>query len=226
MIPRVLKSTLRKVGGLVSTDPDRFLSDVTGLVHVGANTGQERAEYQAHGLKVLWIEPIPEVFARLSQNIAAFPRQRAFQALITDIDDKVYDFHVSSNNGESSSILELKHHRDIWPTVTHASSLPIKSVTLASFYKRERIAAADYQALVMDTQGSELLVLRGAAALLSGFQYIKTEVPDFESYAGCCQLSDMAEFMTGNGFKELSRQRFAKRDGGGSYYNITFKRRG
>ena len=59
--------------------------------------------------------------------------------------------------------------------------------------------------LIMDTQGSELLVLKGAIPVFQNFTYIKTEVPDFESYKGCCQLKDLQTFLKQYDFTELSR---------------------
>src|SRR5665213_2643311 len=61
-----------------------FLAKVPGVIHVGANTGQERDLYQSHGVGVVWVEPIPNVFDQLVKNIAAYPAQRAFKALLTD----------------------------------------------------------------------------------------------------------------------------------------------
>lgn len=204
--------------------PDRFFGDVSGVVHVGANTGQERKLYGRLGLRVLWIEPIPEVFAVLEENLRDYPSQRAVQSLVTDKDGAEYRFNVASNNGASSSILELAQHKDIWPQVHFTKTLILQSVTLATLFEREHIDASAYQALVMDTQGSELLVLQGAVPTLRNFKYIKTEVPDFESYAGCCQLKDIEEFMFQHGFEELSRNRFASRSDGGNYFDIVFKR--
>ena len=203
--------------------PDRFLADISGVLHVGANTGQERKLYDRLGLQVLWIEPIPEVFAQLEANLKGLPNQRAIQSLVTDRDDGEYQFNVASNNGASSSILELSQHKDIWPQVRFTRTISLKSTTLASLFERERVDATAYQALVMDTQGSELLVLKGAIALLRNFSHIKIEVPDFESYAGCCQLADIEAFMTLHGFTEISRRKFASRPQGGSYFDIVFK---
>ena len=76
--------------------------------------------------------------------------------------------------------------------------------------------------LLMDTQGSELLVLQGAVFILKNFTYIKTEVPDFEAYKGCCQLGDLNEFLSHHGFKEIIRNKFASHPNGGSYYMILF----
>jgi hypothetical protein len=42
-------------------DPYRFLRRTKGVVHVGANEGQERDIYARYNLNVLWIEPLPDV---------------------------------------------------------------------------------------------------------------------------------------------------------------------
>ena len=205
--------------------PDAFLRDVSGVIHVGANAGQERHYYQAHGLRVVWIEPIPEIFAQLMANLKSFRGQLGLQALVTDIDGKEYRFHIANNNGASSSILDFKHHVDIWPDVAYTTAITLTSTTLTSLLDRERIDLHDYQALVMDTQGSELLVLRGSIPILRNFEYIKTEVPDFEAYEGCCQLADIAAFMREHGYEEYSRHRFASRPAGGSYFDIVYRRK-
>ena len=44
------------------------LSQCRGVIHVGANSGQERKVYARLGLDVLWIEPIPGVFAELCES--------------------------------------------------------------------------------------------------------------------------------------------------------------
>ena len=54
---------------------------------------------------------------------------------------------------------------------------------------------------MLDTQGAELLVLKGAAGLLHRFQFIKVEAADFESYAnGCRVLRKSLIFSTSTGF--------------------------
>jgi FkbM family methyltransferase len=205
-------------------DHDQFLNGVSGVVHVGANLGQERSLYSTLGLSVVWVEPILEVFTQLKANLRGFNNQLAFQALVTDVDDKEYEFHIANNSGASSSILALKQHKDIWPDVHYTSTRVLKSVTLATLLKMEHLDPSKYQALIMDTQGSELLVLQGSLRVLSGFKFIKTEVPDFESYEGCCQLSDIDAFMTAHGFKEIHRKKFASRADGGSYFDIVYQR--
>ncbi len=224
MIVNKLRAWLRPLRIAFAKNSDGFLRDVSGVVHVGANAGQERYIYDDYGLNVLWVEPIPEVFTQLKANIRNLKNQLAVQALVTDLDDKEYVFHIANNNGASSSILDLKHHRDIWPSVDYTTTVKLKSTTLPSLLEREGIDVSGYDALIMDTQGSELLVLRGSVPVLRHFKFIKTEVPDFESYEGCCQLSDMDSFLSEHGFKEFSRRKFASRAEGGSYFDVIYKR--
>lgn len=224
MLCSAAMSVLRRIRRWFAPDPNRFLRSVHGVVHVGANVGQERELYRRHDLDVLWIEPIPEVFATLTANLAGFPRQRAIEALVTDRDGEPYQFNIANNGGESSSILALKEHRDVWPKVNFTKSLTLHSTTLASLLARERVDPTRYDALVMDTQGSELLVLKGAEPVLAQFRFIKTEVPDFEAYEGCARLDDIDRFLTARGFKELARHRFASRSAGGSYFDVVYGR--
>jgi len=203
---------------------NNFLNYVTGVIHIGANTGQERELYSRLGLHVIWIEPIPRIFSQLLENIANINHQIAFKRLITDKDDEEYELHISNNSGMSSSIFDLKEHRSIWPDVKYTSILKMNSVTLWSFCLREHINPIHYQALVLDAQGSELLILKGCSNLLYNFKYIKVEVPDFESYDGCCQLKDIQEFLDPF-YLEVSRKRFAARLNVGNYFDIVYERR-
>lgn len=216
---------LHRLKSLFTRDPDRFLKEVSGVIHVGANIGQERATYQAFGLQVIWIEPIPDVFQTLQANLAGYPGQRALQYLVTDQDDAECTLHIANNAGQSSSILDLKMHKEIWPQIAYERDITLRSTTLTSLLQKERVNATDYQALILDTQGSELLVLKGAGAILSGFRFVKLEVADFESYKGCCQVRDIEEFLRPRGFVEFARRKFAERPGGGSYYDIIYERK-
>lgn len=203
---------------------NRFLKDVSGVIHIGANAGQERELYQRHNLDVIWIEANPEIYSRLEFNIAEYEKQSAYNSLMTDIDGRGYKFHISNNNGHSSSIFELKEHKNIWPNVDYEKCIEIESMTLASFFEKERFDPGKYGALVIDTQGSELLVLKGSLPVLQNFKYIKVEVADFEIYEGCCQLSDINDFMNENGYEEQNRKNFTSVAGVGNCFDVVYKK--
>lgn len=202
----------------------RFLDDARGVVHVGANIGQERDTYALSGLPVIWVEPVEDIYAQLCENISTYPKQQAFCRLVTDRDGARYNFNIASNGGGSSSIFDLKLHRDIWPNVRFEQSVELESITLTTLFAREHLDAQQYDVLVMDTQGSELLVLQGAEAMLGNFRYIRTEAADFEAYAGCCQVDDLSDYLRKHGFRELHRRSFAESAAGGRYYDMLFER--
>lgn len=213
-----------KILNRLKRKPDFFLKNIKGLVHIGANEGQERTKYAEHDLSVVWIEPIPEVFQKLQSNLKDFPKQKALELLVSDTDDKEYQFNVASNNGASSSILELGEHAELYPSISYTHQLTLKGTTLKTLIEREGWNNDHYQGLVLDTQGSELSILKSAGEELLMFRYIETEVADFASYKGCCTLVEMDAYLTGMGFKQVACMRFASKPGLGSYYNVTYAR--
>lgn len=202
---------------------DSFLHDVTGLIHVGASVGQERQHYADHGLVVLWVEPIPWVFDELSSNIEPFSNQQAIQCLITDQNNAEYSFNIASNAGMSSSIFDLALHTEVWPSIHYTGTLRLRSKTLPAVLDEHLVDRSKYQALVLDTQGAELLILKGAESILHDFRFIKTEVADFECYRGGCVLSNIETFLALHGFRECAREKFADRAGGGSCYDVVYQ---
>ena len=208
--------------GTVLADIDGFLRDAKGVVHIGANIGQEREMYNKLELRVLWIEPIPQLFNVLKQNIERYPKQRALQYLLTDQVQKAYEFKISNNMGRSSSIFDLAEHRTIWPHIDYIGTVTLRSETFNSMCEKERINLEHYDALVLDTQGSEFLVLKGAEAVLGHFKFIKVEAADFEAYSGCCRVQDIADYLAGFGFQETLRTEQASHPGGGKYFEIVY----
>ena len=80
---------------------------------------------------------------------------------------------MANNGGASSSILELAQHRDVWPSVDYEQTIPLESVTLGTFIEKHAIDLQGFDALILDTQGSELLILQGregAFASISVYQ--------------------------------------------------------
>jgi len=211
-----LTPLLKRIYHRVLPGPHFFLRRIKGLIHIGAHVGQETNRYAENDLNVLWVEPNPEIFPILVENIKNHPRQRAVPALLTDVEGQSYPFHISSNNGASSSILGVGRHEEIWPEVSMTKTITVESTTLASLVKRENLDMANYDGLVIDTQGTELLVLKGGAALLNRFKFIRAEAADFELYKDCCRLADLDSFLGEHGFRRIRTYPFAQKAGVGS----------
>jgi FkbM family methyltransferase len=180
-----------------------FIKHSKGVIHVGANTGQARDIYAQAGLPVVWIEAISDVCRRLADNVARYPNQRALNYLIADKDDHPYMFKVASNDGQSSSIFDFGKHTEIWPDIAYTHTAYIKGYTLKTVLRQNAVKLDEYDTLILDTQGSELLVLKGAESILDKFNFIRAEACDFELYKGGCLLKDLDEYLIPRGFERV-----------------------
>ena len=202
---------------------DAYLPNVTGVIHIGAHTGQESDQYLQHQLDVLWIEANPNLMPSLQKTIRSRPQQQAICYLVSDRDVETVDFHVADNNGASSSIFQIADHEKIWPKVGISHMVQLASHTLPSIMKTEMINIDRFQCLSLDTQGSELKILKGAEQILERFLFIKVEAADFNSYQGGCTLSEIQDFLNSRGFAEIARHRFAHMPEVGSYFDVLFQ---
>jgi FkbM family methyltransferase len=209
-ISRTASSLFSKIKG----DPDFFLKCCSHIIHVGANSGQERELYHSYGLSVDWIEPIPAVYEQLVHNIQSYPKQVAIKALLTDHGGDTVKLNIATNCGASSSIFDLALHRDIWPEIDYVGHLQFQSETL-DWLLEQRVVRSPVDAIIIDTQGSELLVLKGAEAALRGISYLKVEAADFESYKGGTTVEAIETFLKERSFRLLRKTKFAQHPSGG-----------
>lgn len=201
-----------------------FLEHASGVIHVGANIGQERQVYAERDLPVIWIEPLDGIFERLCEHIADYPKQMALQYLITDEDGKEYGFGIANNGAQSSSIYDFELHREIWPEVHYLGMTTLSSMTLKTVMQRHVVDPAIYNTLILDVQGAELLVLKGAGEYLEQFKWIRAECADYEIYKGACQLKDLDEYLQPRGFERVDLWRGAGRPEVGYCYEALYRR--
>lgn len=178
---------------------------IRGVLHIGANSGQEAAHYSMLGLKVIWIEADPHVCSALRANIALFPNQFAYQCLASDVDGQVVDFHVASNEGGSSSILkpDSKEFSKEWPTIKEVSSVRLTTCRLETLLKQQGCAFEDVNLIVADVQGYELPVLRGLGSLLASFEAVISELNWTPMYEGATKPYELEAFLASHGFVRL-----------------------
>lgn len=172
---------------------------ITGILHVGAHTGEEAESYQHCGVnKVVWIEGNPELIPALKDHVVPYGHQ-VIQALVTDHED-IIPFNVT-NNFQSSSIFEFGTHTVVSPDVVFTKQIRLRSVRL------DKLAAnndfSDLNFLNMDLQGAELLALEGMGGLLKQFDYIYTEVNVDELYVNCARLPELDAFLHAQSFQRV-----------------------
>lgn len=189
-----------------------------GVLHVGANVGEERDVYLELGIKnQIWIEANPLIFLKLQVNLKDNPEAKALNYCISDKEEEVI-FHVSSNGSQSSSILELGTHAIVHPDVSYVMDIPMKAYPISQLYNAmaygrgpqpngkpgmEGYCQFDLDFLNIDLQGAELKALKGMGNLLHQFKWAYLEVNQAELYKGCALVCEIDEYMGTFGFKRV-----------------------
>lgn len=175
-----------------------------GVIHVGAHQAGEMEEYLRIGFaKILYVEANPALIPALREKAKAYPgKVYVVHAAASDADGFVR-LRVTSMD-QSSSILPLGKHREIYPSIREVSQVEVRSRRLDTILAEEELSAADFNFLNLDIQGAELMALRGSSALLAGIEAVNTEVNLQELYQGAALLEELEGFMSGKGFNRAA----------------------
>lgn len=182
-----------------------------GVLHIGAHRGQESALYAKFGKPVIWFEAIPEVAKDLSERLRGVRSQVVHQVCLAESDDEEIEFHISSNDGQSSSILpfgsEVTGKRGAFRNLglRTTSRLALKTRSLDSFMHEIGAPAHQFNHWVVDVQGAELLVLKGARQSLQECRSLLVETSTIDLYDGGSSFADVNEFLSSHGFRALWR---------------------
>jgi len=172
-----------------------------GVLHLGANEGQEAEIYYNHSVKeVIWIEAHRPTFEKLQENVKDIPGTTCIQACVSDRYGETY-FNVSNNDSQSSSLLELGHHSIIHPEVHYVDKIPIKTFRVDDLLKDFKIEGEWF--LNADLQGGELPALKGMGELLNKFKWCYLEVNKKETYIGCATIDKIDDYLKGFGFERI-----------------------
>jgi FkbM family methyltransferase len=170
------------------------------LIQVGASGGQELEDFINAGVTdAIFIEPLDMPFSVLKHRVQNIPSYVPFQALVTATNGKKFNFHIASNGGQSSSILEPSGHLDKYPFVNFPDTIELTGYrldTLIAHLRNEKILKFEkIDMLYVDVQGAELFVFKGAGELLENINYIWTEVCPGDAYKGGARYQDIIDFL-------------------------------
>jgi hypothetical protein len=130
--------------------------------------------------------------------------------------------NIANNDGLSSSLFALAEHKAIWPDVHHIDRIKCITSTLDDLLAL--LPSPD--ALVLDTQGAELMILAGGEYTLNRVRAIKAEAADFKAYEGGCTDRELIDFLNARAFQLIERRRFVDHPAGGGYFDLVFRRTG
>ena len=137
--------------------------------------------------------------------------------------NKKYNFNISDNGGNSSSIFKFKQHKKIYPDVKYSKKIILTGQTLKRIIVKKKIHLNYFKALVLDVQGSELMVLKGAENLVNKFHYIKLEVSEFNLYQENPLYSEISGYLSKFGFKEEKKIAIGTNSKGQKIYDVLFR---
>lgn len=178
-----------------------YIKKVKGAIHVGGHDGGERDWYKSLGFSpVIWFEPNIELFKRLKENIKGYENHKAYNFAVHDT-LKTGVLNISSNDGQSSSILELGLHKQYHPKVHYVGIQSIELIRLDSFFEgNDFVTINDFNLLNIDVQGVELNVIKSLGELIKHFDYIYCEINIAELYKGCSLVEGIDTYLKEFGF--------------------------
>lgn len=168
--------------------------DIRSVLHCGAHLAEEAGAYAAADVgDVWWVEANPAVIMTIKDELAAYPRQHVIEALLWEEDGIVKTFHRTNYQGMSSSLLDFGTHPEFSPDTVFVDHLQMTTSTIDTLVTEQRVPHGPIVAnmLVMDLQGVEGFVLRGATEFLKGVDYVMSEVNKDQVYVGCTQIGEL-----------------------------------
>jgi FkbM family methyltransferase len=170
------------------------------VLQVGASGGQEIPLFLKNEIKkAIFVEPLDYPFEILCQNLNGIVDYFPIKSLVGAEDDINVRMYVSSNDGQSSSILKPAKHKAIFPNVHFHEEQILKSFTLdtiVNFIANQNPKFQNkFDLLYLDVQGAELEVFKGARKVLLEAQYIFTEVGYGGGYDGDATYMEIINYL-------------------------------
>lgn len=160
-----------------------------GILHVGAHECEEICDYCTYIAPnlILWIEALED---KVNLCKSKYPNTFIENAVVSD-KVEIVKFN-RSNNGQSSSILELGLHKEFHPQVWYTNSYEVETKMLKDIINKYDV---EYNFLNLDIQGAELKALKGMEEYLPKVDYIYTEVNSDYVYENCCIITEIDSYL-------------------------------
>ena len=219
ILKRIIKKLLRSLGlklirigppyksnpyGKVNLETLDCMNKSRGIMHLGAHKGTEAEVYNWFGKKVIWFEAVPHIFDQLKDNLYFYGDQKVFHVLLGDQDNIERDFFISSNDAASSSLFKFTNEiiEKGWEgrKVYMKKKIKLKMFKLDTILKKNNISPDEYNHWIVDLQGSELLVFKGAEGALKSCNSISVEVSKVKYYEGGVLWNELVNWLNEKNF--------------------------
>jgi FkbM family methyltransferase len=182
---------------LISLDTlvEKYNIKFQSILHVGAHLCEEINDYEKYVSrdKILWVEAIP---SKVEESKEMYPDILIEQAVVSDVEEMI-TFNVS-NNGQSSSMLQLALHQLYHPDIHYVDSFQCKTKLLYNI--TSKYSQHMFNFINLDIQGTELKALKGLSNYLCYVDYIYVEVNLEYLYKDCCIVYEIDQYLRHFGF--------------------------
>jgi FkbM family methyltransferase len=171
------------------------------VLDVGANAGQYARQLRRSGYRhrIVSFEPQSRAFALLQQRAARDPLWDALHLAASDADGTA-QINLAGNSLSSSLLDMLPTHSESAPESTYVGSEMVTTRRLDGLLP-ELAPAGTSTYLKIDTQGSELKVLRGAGDALQRIDTLELELSLLPLYQGAPLFHEMLAWLAERGYE-------------------------
>ena len=181
--------------------------NIKGIIHIGACRGEEVFSYYRNGIKkVILIEANTSLIKQLKFKTFFFNK-------LFNMNIEIENFAATNesgvkvklniaNNTQSSSILKLGKHSELYPEVKYIKEIDIITDTINNIFEK-KYNIRDFNFMNLDIQGAELLALKGSDKILNYIDAIYTEVNLDEIYVNCVKIDELDKYLENFGFKRV-----------------------
>ena len=195
---------------------EKYNLNLENILHVGAHEAQELDDYILCGAKrIHWVEANTELSIKLANRLDP-SIHKVTNAVVSNEDNKEVIFKIA-NNTQSSSILDLGGHSNLFPDIYYTHEEKRLTKTLNSIMIEHKFLNK-INFLNIDIQGAELLALQGLTEHLDSIESIYIEINDSEVYKNCAQTNEIDEFLIQFNFERKEKYLYSDHPWGDAFY--------
>jgi len=167
------------------------------ILDVGSRDLKQSIEFSSvyPEAKIHAFEPNPEQYNICKTASENYENINVYQYAVSDVESKL-NFYVTHGNVGASSLLKPIHVP--FGTSQDYSCISVDCIRLDKWFTNNNIETVDI--LWMDTQGIELLALKGMGNFLRTVKYIHCEAATSAYYEGHILKNDLDQFLIDSGF--------------------------
>lgn len=187
--------------------------NITGVIQVGANIGQELPLITKFTENIYLFEPLAKVFEELKKNSSNYKNVKIFNYALGEKEETSIIHIANSNNSVSSSILKPSLHLHYFPEIKFETS---EEINIKRFDNIDFQFYANF--LILDVQGYELKVIKGFGDIINDIDFIYTEVSIEEMYENNILIEELDHELNELGFLRTNTKFASNKPQGDALY--------